>query len=139
MRIGRIEHVLRGRISKNFFYYLLIAGFCRVTDLGILYALTDWAGLYYLLSATLSFILAQSLNYYLNRRFNFRSKGKQVAKQFTMFISINAVALGITLGILFLLVEVFGWWYILARIIGMLVAITFTYTLHKRYTFAIFD
>lgn len=139
MRIGRIEHVLRGRISKNFFYYLLIAGFCRVTDLGILYALTDWAGLYYLLSATLSFILAQSLNYYLNRRFNFRSKGKQVAKQFAMFISINAVALGITLGILFLLVEVFGWWYILARIIGMLVAITFTYTLHKRYTFAIFD
>ena len=139
MKFGRLEQVLRGRISKNFFYYFLIAGFCRVIDLGILYALTDWAGLFYLLSATLSFILAQSLNYYLNRRFNFRSKGKQVAKQFAMFISINAVALGITLGILLLLVEVFDWWYIFARIIGMLVAITFTYTLHKRYTFAIFD
>jgi putative flippase GtrA len=139
MRIGRIEHVLKGRISKNFFYYLLIAGFCRVIDLGILYALTDWVGLFYLLSATLSFILAQSLNYYLNKTLNFGDKSRQIAKQLTMFMAVNAVGLGVSLGIMALLVEVFGWWYILARIVGMVIAMSFNYFMHKRYTFSKFN
>ena len=139
MRIGRLEHVLRGRISKNFIYYFLIAGSCRLIDLGILYALTEWAGLYYLLSATLSFILSQSLNYYLNKTLNFGDKSRQVAKQLTFFMAVNAVGLGVSLGIMALFVEVFGWWYILARIVGMVIAIGFNYFMHKRYTFSKFN
>ncbi|MFC1872244.1 GtrA family protein [Chloroflexota bacterium] len=126
-------------INKNFLYYFLLAGFCSVIDVGVLYALTDWAGLFYLISATFSFIIAQSLNYYLNRRLNFRSKSEQVAKQLTMFISVNTVGLGISLGILAVFVEVFGLWYILARIISMLIAFNFNFYIHKRYTFVLFD
>lgn len=139
MKSIEIKYIPKGMVSKNFYYYILIAGFCRLIDIGILYALTDWAGLFYLLSATFSFIMAQSLNYYLNRTFNFGDKSRQIAKQFTMFISVNAIGLGISLGILVLLVEVFGWWYIPARIIGMPIAFIFNYFMHKRYTFAAFD
>ena len=126
-------------ISKNFYYYFLIAGFCSLIDLGILYALTDLAGLFYLFSATFSFIAAQSLSYYLNRPFNFRNKSKKIAKQLTMFVSVNTVGLGISLGILAFLVEFLGLWYILARIASMLIAFNFNYFVHKRYTFSVFE
>ncbi len=130
--------MLRDMISKNFYYYFLIAGSCSLIDLGILYALTEWAGLFYLVSATFSFIVAQNFNYYLNKTFNFRDKSKKIAKQLTMFIAVNTVGLAISLAILAFLVEIFGWWYILARIISMLIAFTFNYTIHKRYTFSVF-
>jgi len=139
MEIGAFKCALRDLISRNFCYYFLIAGFCSLIDIGILYALTDWAGLFYLLSATFSFILAQSLNYYLNKTLNFKSKSKKIVKQLAMFISVNTIGLGISLGILALLVEIFGWWYILARIIAMLIAFNFNYFMHKRYTFSVFD
>lgn len=125
--------------KKNFLYYFMIAGFCSLIDLSVLYVLTELAGLFYLLSATLSFILAQSLNYYLNKALNFRNKSRQIAKQLTMFVAVNAVGLGISLGMLALLVEIFGLWYIPARIISMLIAFNLNYFIHKRYTFSIFD
>ncbi|MFC2056476.1 GtrA family protein [Chloroflexota bacterium] len=134
-----IKYVPKCVINKNFLYYFLIAGFCSLIDIGMLYVLTDWLGLFYLFSATFSFIIAQSLNYYLNRRFNFRSKSKQIAKQLTMFVAVNTIGLGISLGILAFLVEVLGLWYILARIVGMVIAVSFNYFMHKRYTFAVFD
>ncbi len=133
------RYVIRGRRSRNFYYYLLIAGFCRLIDLAVLYALTDWAGLFYLLSAILSFVLVQSLSYYLNKRFTFRNRSRQIAKQLAVFMLVNAIGFGVSLGLLVLLVEVFGWWYILARIVGMVIAINSNYFMHKRYTFAVSD
>ena len=121
--------------SRSFCYYVLIAGFCRLIDLAGLYALTDWAGLFYLLSAILSFVLAQSFNYYLNRRFTFGNRSRQIAKQLTMFMAINAIGLMVSLSIMSLLVEVFGWWYILSRIVGMVSAIVLNYPMQKKYTF----
>ena len=137
MKSGVIKYLSKYAFSRNFYYYFFIAGFCSLVDLGLLYALTEWAGLFYLLSATLSFIVAQSLNYYLNRTFNFRNKSKKIARQLTMFISVNAIGLGVGLGILTFLVEIFGVWYIIARIISMLIAFTFNYSMHKKYTFAV--
>jgi len=134
-----MQYVPKLFISKNFYYYFIIAGFCSLVDLGILYALTDLAGLFYLFSATFGFIAAQSLNYYLNRTFNFKSKSKKIGKQLTMFIAVNTLGLGISLAILAFLVEVLGLWYILARIISMLIAFNFNYFVHKRYTFSIFE
>ncbi len=133
------RYVIRGGRSRSFYYYLLIAGFCRLIDLGVLYALTDWAGLFYLLSAILSFVLVQSLNYYLNKRFTFGDKSRKIVKQLATFMLVNAIGFGVSLGLLALLVEVFGWWYLLARMVGMVIAINSNYFMHKRYTFAVSD
>ena len=133
-----IRYVPKCVANKNFLYYFLIAGFCSLIDVGILYALTDWVGLFYLFSAAFSFVMAQSLNYYLNKTLNFRDKSRRIIKQLTVFVAVNTVGLGISLGILAFLVEVLGLWYILARIISMLIAFTFNYTIHKRYTFSVF-
>ena len=139
MKSGVIKYLPKHAISRNFYYYFLIAGFCSLIDLGLLYALTEWAGLFYLLSATFSFIIAQSLNYYLNKTFNFGDKSRKIAKQLTMFISFNTIGLGMKLAIIAFLVEVLGLWYIPAWVIAKIITFIFSYFMHKRYTFAIFD
>lgn len=134
--VSKLFHLINNSKWNNFFYYFVIAGFCSLIDLILLYILTEFLGILYLLSATISFIVVQILNYYVNKTFNFKNKSKHVSRQFSLFILINTVGLALSLGILALLVEVFGLWYILGRIISMLFAFNFNFFLHNRYTFA---
>jgi putative flippase GtrA len=122
--------------SKNFLNYFLIASFCSLIDLAVLYILTDIAGFFYLLSATFSFIAAQILNYYLNKTLNFNDSSKKTSKQLTIFVLVNTIGLCISLLILAFLVEVLDVWYIFAKIVSMLLAFNFNYYIHKNYTFA---
>ena len=134
-----VKYVPKHTLSRNFYInYFLIAGFCSLIDIGVLYVLTDWIGVFYLVSATLSFIAAQILNYCLNKTLNFRDKSNKIGIQLAMFVAVNTLGLGISLGILAFLVEVAGLWYIPARIVAMLITFNFNYFIHKRYTFTIF-
>ncbi len=47
----------------QFVRYFFVGGFAFIVDFGLLYILTEYAGLHYLLSATLSFIAGLVVNY----------------------------------------------------------------------------
>ena len=123
-------------ISRNFYNYFFIAAFASLIDLGLLYFLTDVVGIFYLISATFSFVGAQVVNYLVNKKLNFNNPSRKIVKQLIFFIFVNTIGLGISLVILAFLVEVFGIWYILAKIISMLVAFNSNYYFHKKYTFS---
>jgi putative flippase GtrA len=86
-------------------------------DFGILYLLTDGFGFHYLWSATISFIVAASYNYYLNKTWTFKAGGK-LSKQVGIFLLIAGSGVLLNNLILYLLVEQAHWWYIYAKIIA---------------------
>ncbi|MFA6253507.1 MAG: GtrA family protein [Patescibacteria group bacterium] len=86
-------------------------------DFGILYLLTDGFGFHYLWSATISFIVAASYNYYLNKTWTFKVGGK-LSKQVGIFLLIAGSGVLLNNLILYLLVEQAHWWYIYAKIIA---------------------
>ena len=45
--------------------FVLVGGACFVLDYGLLYVLTEYVGLYYLLSAGISFSVSVFVNYWL--------------------------------------------------------------------------
>ena len=50
----------------QFVRYFFVGGFAFIIDFGLLYILTEYAGLHYLLSATLSFIAGLVVNYIIS-------------------------------------------------------------------------
>ncbi len=97
--------------------YGLVGLSSAIIDFGILYLLTEALGFHYLWSATISFIVAASYNYYLNKTWTFKAGGK-LSKQVSIFLLIAGSGVLLNNLILYLLVEQAHWWYIYAKIIA---------------------
>ncbi len=97
--------------------YIVVGGTSATIDFGLYVLFTDVFNLYYILAATLSFIVAALYNFTLNRKWTFKSNGKK-RKQMPVFFTITVSGLLINNGIIFMLVEYAYLWDILAKIIA---------------------
>lgn len=75
-------------------------------DYGIMVILTEWAGVYYLFSSTISFMLSLLFNYVCSMRFVFeRKKGQSRGKELVIFSVLSLMGLVLNQAVLWLLVE----------------------------------
>lgn len=128
---------LKSEVKKHklFIGYVLFAGIATVVDMGILYFLTKFAGLFYLLSATISYTLGIITNYSLNKKYNFENKDKRVIRQFSIFVSIALIGLLLNNLILFLLVHFAHMWFMFAKVISIGLVMFWSFFGHKHVTF----
>jgi len=114
-----------------------IVGFtAAVIDFGLLYVLTEFVGLHYLISATISFIVAATWNYFLNRRWTFQSEGSKT-RQIPVFFVIAVCGIIFNNSILFLGVEKLGLWYIYSKLIAAAFVTAWNFIGNKYITFRI--
>ena len=76
--------------------YGVVGGIAFIVDFGLLYLLTEWAGLHYLLSATIAFMAGLTLNYTLSVLwvFAYRScKDKRLEFMLFLIVGIGGVVL----------------------------------------------
>lgn len=107
-----------------------------IVDFGLLYILTEFGHLHYLLSATISFIAAVIVNYSLNKSWTFASSGSHL-KQFPIFLMVAVCGIIINNGILYTGVEKFDIWYIYAKIIATVVVMVWNFAWNKHLTFRV--
>ena len=72
-------------IINNFIKYGIVGGFSFLVDILLLYFLVEFLNIYYLISVTLSLIVATLLNYYLNKKWSFNNT-KAIASSFNKYI-----------------------------------------------------
>lgn len=112
--------------------YTFVGGFAFLIDFGLLFALTEYLGLHYLISATLSFIAGLLVNYALSKLWVFsHSKYSDREKEFLLFASIGVVGLLINNVCLWLLSSVIGIWYMLSKIITTIVTYLWNFFARK--------
>ena len=121
--------------KRLFLLYLVIGGFATVVDFAVLYALTEFAGMFYLVSASISYLVGMLTNYSLNKVYNFKNKSKEVFKQFGLFAIVALIGLAINNIILYFLVQYFGVWYIAAKVVSVAVVMFWSFFGHKHITF----
>lgn len=123
-------------IHKNrlFIKYCIVGGTAAVVDFFVLYFLTEFGKIYYLYSATASFILSALTNYFLNRKWTFHSNGKK-RKQLPIFFFIAGCGLLLNNMIMYIGVEKFGLWYIFAKIFATGIVLIWNFFGNKRFTF----
>jgi len=121
---------------QQFFNYCIGGGFAFIVDAGLLFVFTEFCGLWYMLSATLSFLIAAVVNYSWQRLVTFRQlKSDKVMKQFLMFSLIAVVGLLINNSMLYILVEFCGFWYMLAKAAAAIVVLIWNFIANKKITF----
>lgn len=112
-----------------------------VVNMGLLYLLTKFAGLYYLFSAVFAIEASILSNFFLNEIWTFADKGRAGVKHFfTRMVKCNAVYLfgvALNLATLWTLTEFAGLYYLLSNFIGILFGFAWNYVANKHWTWAI--
>lgn len=99
----------------EFIRYCIVGGAAFLCDYAVLFLLTEYIGIYYLVSAFLGFITGISVNYFLSIRWVFRASRVEGFQCFLFFLIIGAAGLGMTVIGMWLGVEVFGFNYMLVK------------------------
>jgi len=95
----KIQHVAVGgttNIVVQLLRYVVVGGLAFVVDFGLLWVLTEYAGLHYLVSATISFIAGLVVNYLLSVVWVFGSSKLQSKwAEFAIYAVIGVIGLGL--------------------------------------------
>ena len=101
------QKLLKDQTDKTkiqMFRYLFVGGAAFLVDFLALYILTDFFGIYYLISAAIAFILGLITNYFMSISWVFnKRKLKNRHFEFGVFAAIGLVGLGLN--------EVFIWFF----------------------------
>jgi dolichol-phosphate mannosyltransferase len=121
---------------KEFFKFGIVGTIGAVINLGTLYALTEFLGIYYIISAIFAFIIAVTSNYFLNKTWTFKEKvADRTLRKYVQFFSVSVFALGVNLIILYSLTEFVGIWYMLSELIAKVIVFFVNFFGNKLWTF----
>ena len=131
-----------GRISlfaKHAFKYYLVGASGVFVNLGILFVLTEFVGLWYLLSSSIAIYVSITTNFLLNKTWTFRDTVIQQPGflMYGKFIGVSLVGMGIQLGFNYMFVEKLSVYYLLAALMSILIASSVNFILNRRLTFGI--
>lgn len=99
------------------FRYIIVGGFAFIIDYLLLYILTESFNLYYLLSATISFIVGLIINYLLSILWIFKtSKYNSRSLEFTIFGIIGLFGLGLNALLLYIATDILQIYYMISKI-----------------------
>jgi dolichol-phosphate mannosyltransferase len=115
--------------------FFLIGCFSTLIDIGLLYVFTEYAGLWYIYSATISYTCGMVVNFLLNKYLNFRDTNQHYLRQFLFFALVSMSSLALTLGVLYLAVEICSINYLLGKILAVIIAFFWNYLGQSRITF----
>lgn len=114
------------------FRYGFVGGLAFLVDYGTLVLLTEFAGMHYLLAATISFILGLITNYLLSITWVFNQhKLNNRWVEFLLFAFIGVVGLGLNDAIMFLCTERCGIHYMLSKIIATAIVFFWNFLARK--------
>lgn len=125
------------RALKRFLQYSAIGAGTFAFDLLLLFLFTDILGVYYLISVAVAFLLAVSLNYHLSRRFVFKGSKRSQVGGYVYFIAIALVGMVLVTGAMYVMVELLGIYYLLARVVVACVTGVWNYLLNLFFNFKV--
>ena len=101
------------------FRYLLVGGTAFTVDFGLLWVLTEWGGLHYLLSAALSFAAGLTVNYVLSVSWVFKYHTlHNRTVEFAAFVLIGLAGLCMNEAIIWYATELLCLHYLVSKIIS---------------------
>lgn len=131
------EGSLRPGVDIKTLFRFFVSGITStLVVLGLLYALTEWAGWWYVTSAICAFAIAIVVSFLLQKFWTFGDHGLgKVKQQFSIYIGLNLINLLLNTTGLYLVVEYMHVWYVLAEVIVAGIVAVWSYVIMR---FAIF-
>ncbi len=120
----------------EFLKFAFVGFLGTLINIGVLYSMTEYLKVFYLVSAIFGFAIASTCNYLLNKVWTFREALKSdFGKKFYRFFIVSLIALSVNLAFLYLFTELFGLYYIFAQIIAIVLSLFVNFLGNKLWTF----
>ncbi|SMC73490.1 GtrA family protein [Papillibacter cinnamivorans] len=118
--INRLKVRLKTKEGKNRILELIRfginGGISFFVDYVILYILTKYAGIYYLVSSCISFSISMVVNYVICFVWVFRGEKNKGARTTTIFVATSAMGLGMNQVLMWSMVRLIGFHFMLAKL-----------------------
>ncbi len=105
-----------------------------VIDYGLMVLLTEAFGVNYLISATVSFAVSVTFNYFASMRYVFRHKeGMSKRREFVIFVVLSVIGLGINDLIMWLGTDLGGISYLITKLVATFIVMVWNFVTRKRF------
>lgn len=112
--------------------YLVVGGTCTIVDMGLLYVLTKYAGIYYVLAAALSFTTGVTLNYFMCTGWIFEeSKIKNKGVEILLYFVISIIGLLINVAGIWLLTNFLALHFMLSKFLATALTLIWNFCSRK--------
>ncbi len=108
-----LKHEIVNQAAK----YSIVGGVCTILDFALLFIVTHYLGVNYIISSMISFLVATILNYYLcvSWIFKFRAVKKKY-QEFLFYLVISGVGLTLNTVIIWGVTEFLGYYFMVSKI-----------------------
>ncbi|WHH60319.1 GtrA family protein [Petroclostridium sp. X23] len=120
----------------EFMRYCAVGGIAFICDYSILYVLTEFIGVYYLISTFAGFTVGILINYILSQKWVFKNVKIHGFRPFFTFLIIGIVGLGITEICMWLGVEAANMNYMVIKVLTTAIVLLWNYTARKTLIFS---
>ena len=109
-----------------------VGGTAFVIDAGLLFLLTEFCGIHYLISGMISFTASVIYNYILSVKWVFDAKkDANKTQEFIVFIVLSVIGLGINQLFMWLFVDMMHIYYMLSKIIATVIVMVYNFITRK--------
>jgi len=123
---------------KTLIKYAIVGASGVAVNMGVLYSLTEYFGLYYMVSAVIASELSIISNFIINNKWTFSQTDTKhsAGKRLLIYNAISIIGTVILLGIMYILTEWMSLYYVYSQWIGVVVVFGINYVLNKRITWS---
>ena len=116
---------------SQFIRYLFAGGSAFIVDFGALYILTEFFGIYYLVSGILSFILGILTNYIISIKWVFSKRKYNKTKERSYFLLIGITGLLLSGIFIWIFTDILAIYYLVSKIITTLIVFLWNFFAKK--------
>ena len=126
-----INKLFENKLVKQIVKFGLVGGLAFIIDYALLFVLTEFLNVYYLISAVISFSVSVIFNYILSVKWVFDVKQKQGPKEVFIFIALSVVGLGINQLCMWLGVDIFNIHYMIVKLGATFIVMVYNFISRK--------
>lgn len=128
--------MMKKSFLKQFLKFAVVGCINTLINLFVLYVLTEFFGIYYLISAVFAFVVAVGNSFVMNKLWTFEEKFKDnTLKKSIKFYLVSIAALLVNLFFLYFFTEIIGFYYLLSQIFAIAISLWINFLGNKFWTF----
>jgi len=123
-------------IVLQFFKFAFVGLIGTVVNIFILYILTEYFNIFYIISAFCAFLVAVTTNFIFDKIWTFNEKiYERIAKEYSTFFVVSLSALSVNIFFLWIFTEFLGIYYIISQIMAIGISLMINFIGNKIWTF----
>jgi len=119
------------KLVRQILKFGIVGGGAFLIDYSILYILTEFVGIHYLISSVISFTISLIFNYILSIYWVFDVTKKQTPKEIFIFVVLSVIGLGINQVVMYVGSDLLHIYYMLTKLVATFIVMVWNFVTRK--------